>query len=179
MRFAFFESLTHQEAQTLLRRFCEVEREAIMADPALFRQTASEGQLFSLDRLPAIFARCAADLSLVSVPTPPDLPDWILSSLPHKDGFFEFAPSSAATVLRVAYYMGECFVQLPTLSWGIGKENTAIQNQPVVTGFENGLELSPLLVSENIFRRILDGADASIETSKTMDFWVGKIPDAK
>ena len=178
MRFTFFESLTRQEAQAFLRRFCEVEREAITADTNVFRQTAP-GVQFALDRLPAIFERCAKDLSLVPVPTPPDLPDWIASSLPHKDGFFEFDPSSAAVVLRVAFYMGECFVQVSTLSWGIGKRNTAVQNQPVVKGFENGLELSPLLVSENIFRRILDGADASIETSETMDFWVGKTPDAK
>lgn len=92
------------------------------------------------------------------------LPAWITATEDYRRGLFEFAEESKPLVLRTVYYCGECFVRtFDELKWAVGDNATAQRNMPVITGFGNGIELAPILVTENLFRRILTedpGTDA-------------------
>ena len=69
---------------------------------------------------------------------------------------FDFDDPSKIMVLRIAYYMGECFVRnFPDLVWAVGDAYTALKNIPVVSGFRGEQEMPPMLVAENLFARVL------------------------
>jgi hypothetical protein len=53
----------------------------------------------------------------------------------------------------------------------VGDPETAQQNMPVITGFGNQLELSPILVTENLLRRALKGA-APDAIERAVNRWV-------
>lgn len=42
------------------------------------------------------------------------------------------------------------------MRWGVGDRDSAVQNQPVLEGFKSGVQLSPLLVTENLLRRLIE-----------------------
>ena len=73
-------------------------------------------------------------------------------------GLYSFDDFSKVLVLRASYYLGECFVRnYNNLSWNIGLTHTAVVNMPVITGFKKKIELAPILVCENLLRRLVEG----------------------
>jgi hypothetical protein len=84
-------------------------------------------------------------------------------------GLHDFDDPSKIIVLRFAYHMGECFVRnFPDLAWSVGEADTALRNKPVVSGFRGGQEMPPMLVAENLFRRVLSGRAGENMSSKDL-----------
>ena len=57
-----------------------------------------------------------------------------------------------------------------TLAWDMGNPETAEANMPVVSGFRAGVELAPMMVAENIFRRNV-GRDVLTDTRNVVETW--------
>jgi len=175
MNFQFFESLSVAEAEEFLRRFLEVESGKV---EELLRAVRAEGLLadFSLASIYSLFEWVLRRAS--SVPKEPDLslPDWIRNTSSYSQGLFEFDDFTKEAILQCAYYMGESFARAsPILKWGIGNRDFAEQNQPVITGFRQDIEMPPILVTENIFQRVsLRGASPTVVQS-IVDYWSERI----
>jgi len=79
-------------------------------------------------------------------------------------------------VLRIAYYMGECFVRnFPDLVWAVGDADTALKNIPVVSGFRGGQEMPPMLVAENLFARVLLDKAGENAFDVAVQTWVANV----
>lgn len=175
MDFRFFESLTDTEALEFLNRFIAVEEKAVTD---MVRGADQEGIQadFTISSVPSVLKWVAGKLK--TFPRQPDetLPSWITKCESYARGLFDFSEPSKVLVLRAAYYLGDSFVRdSSALSWSVGNCNTAEKNMPVITGFRFNLELAPILVVENLFRRMIadDGSDAAIDLA--MNSWLTKI----
>jgi len=81
-------------------------------------------------------------------------------------------PDSAIWLMRMAYYFGESLVRSSNYcEWGVGAEDTAFENMPVIKGFRNGQEASVVSICKNLVMRVkLDGKP--LETVRTaINFW--------
>ena len=97
-------------------------------------------------------------LETVPLPEDPAVPIWIRETDSYKSNLLDFADASKPIVLRLAYYLGECFVRgFPGCTWTVGDRKTAEKNMPVVAGFGHRIELAPMLVAENSLLRVLSG----------------------
>lgn len=107
------------------------------------------------------------------------LPAWIRECDSYLSGLEEFDEPSKVLVLRASYYLGESFVRYSDkLSWATGNLDTAEQNMPVITGFSDELEMAPMLVTENLFLRILaDGAPYE-DINRAIESWLSDIPNS-
>jgi len=171
MNFEFFENLSIEEANSFLQNFLiEEERE-------LF---SMKGDLAEADISLEFDLKCALALlhwtlnSLITLPEKEDdsLPSWIKSSSSYKNGLFQFDEPSKLLILRSAYYMGECFVRSNSkLRWGVGDVTSAVKHMPVVTGFNNSMEMSPIMILENVFSRILANESTDEAIEKMLDTW--------
>jgi hypothetical protein len=158
--FTFFESLSRDEGDLFLQNFLDEMRKAM---PGFLASASAEGLTtdFSLDSLSPLFAWVSASLTIIPLEADPELPEWIRSSDTYADNLFDFDEPSKITVLRSAYYLGESFTRsYPSLTWAVGRRDTAPQQQPVVSGFQHTMEMPVLLVAENMLRRShSDGPD--------------------
>jgi hypothetical protein len=100
------------------------------------------------------------------------VPEWIRSTPEYERGLFEFDEDSKNLICFVAYYLGECFVRnYSQLRWATGNAEYAEANMPVVTGFKREIELAPMLVLENLFRRITAKPDRISDIEIAIDTW--------
>jgi hypothetical protein len=105
------------------------------------------------------------------------LPPWAVVDEDWCAGAVELADVNRL-VLRGGFYLGESFVRhAPArLRWASGDRDTVLENQPVVVGFAHKLELAPVLVVENLFRRTaLDRQDTDV-IPITISEWVSRVP---
>lgn len=175
MNFGYFESLSRQEAQAYL--------DAFLAESGRgFEQTAatakSNGLIldFSLQSIAPFMFWVAPQLQTVRRMEDESIPLWIRQTKEHSAGLYDFTEEASILVLRVAFYFGESFVRLfPKLEWGTGNEKFAEQNMPVAKGFSNGYELAPILVTENLFRRLIEGGPASAGVQTAVDSWNDRV----
>jgi hypothetical protein len=175
MRFDFFESLSRDEAAAFLERFRTVE--SVHLDD-LLKHCLSEGVYsdFSIDSI-APFMRWIVT-KLKTFPKTPDweLPTWIRYTDSYAKNLFEFDDGSKLLTLRAAYYFGESFVKSHrSLVWTIGNPETAEANMPVVAGFRFGLEMAPILIAENLFRRVIAEPLKLSDIDKAVDYWNQKL----
>ena len=175
MRFDFFESLSPEEAKTFFDRFLEVESARVHE---VLKQCSSEGvpANFGIDSVAPFMRWVAARLK--TVPTAPDtqLPTWIRETDSYAKNLFEFDEVSKILTLRAAYFLGESFVRsFRNLHWTIGNSETAEANMPVIGGFQAGLELAPILITENLLRRVIAEPSKESDIDKAVDYWVGKV----
>ena len=174
MNFAFFESLSVEEAQEHLDGFINTEALAIevMRSAAACASVAMD---FSVASLPAFFRWMLPNIEVVRTPVPETEPDWIREF--HKDGLIEFTEESKYLVLRTAYYLGECFVRTSNqLSWGIGNIDTIEKNMPVITGFRFKMEMAPLMICENVFAGIVGDGKSELVIDTMIARWVSFMP---
>ncbi len=175
MRFDFFENLSHDEAKAFLNRFLEIESAYVKE---VLAHCSSEGipADFGIDSV-APFIRWVAT-RLRTVPTAPDaqLPTWIRETDSYAKNLFEFDEASKILALRAAYFLGESFVRsFRNLHWTIGNSETAEASMPVVAGFQSGLEMAPILIAENLLRRVIAEPSKQSDIDKAVEFWVGKV----
>jgi hypothetical protein len=175
MRFDFFESLSREEAKTFLDRFLEVESSHVNE---VLERCSSEGVRANLgvDSVTPFMRWVATKLK--TVPTAPDkqLPMWIRQTDSYAKNLFELDDVSKVLTLRAAYFLGESFVRsFHNLHWTIGNPETAEANMPVVGGFQSGLEMAPILIAENLLRRVIAEPNKQSDIDKAVDYWVGKV----
>ncbi len=175
MDFAFFESLSVEEAHIFLENYLRVEHQAVEELIAVARADGLNAN-FSIASIAPVL-RWILD-QVKTVPREPDetLPSWIRECDSYLQGLIDFDGPSKILVLRASYYLGESFVRhAEVLSWAIGNRKTALQNMPVVTGFQYKKELPPILIIENLFRKILARGAPYEKIEQSIDVWLSNI----
>ena len=87
------------------------------------------------------------------------LPTWLRETDTYSRGLYDLDDASLGMVMTLSYYLGEAFVRTHGLRWSVGRNDTAEQGQPVVGPFDRGMELAAILVTENLFRAVIEGED--------------------
>ena len=183
MDLQFFDSLAQAEAAEFLNNFLNTERKAI---EEMINGARSEGVHADLTvaSVPGVLKWVVGKLT--TVPRLPDetVPSWIRATDTYSSGLFDFDEPSTVVILRAAYYLGQSFVNYSELlSWNVGDSRiiggakSALQNMPVVTGFTFDLELAPIMVVENLSRRIKRQAAGNEAIDQALNYWLGKVPE--
>ena len=175
MKFDVFEKLSPEEAETFLGQFLQVESVHI---DGLVRQCSAEGVRadFGIDSIAPVMSWVAANLK--TVPTAPDtqLPAWIRRTDSYAINLFELDELSKLLTLRASYYLGESFVRSHrVLRWTIGNRETAEANMPVVAGFQSELEMAPILIAENLLRRVVADPSKQADIDKAIHYWNRRV----
>lgn len=175
VNYQLFESLSESDAEVYLGRFLTAGREAL---GPLTRDAAQRGVNadLSIASLVPVFEWLTGLASAVPLESDPRVPEWIRATPEYARNLFDLDEGSKVLALRGAFYLGEAFrVSHPGLSWAVGRAETAPQGQPVVTGFKFAMEMPVLLVSENLFARVLAGEPAGPVVSAVIAAWNAKI----
>ena len=174
MDYAFFESLSIEEAQQFLSRFLETEGRAAR-DLVLSARQAGLSADFQLGSLVPMLSWIVGEIRTIPVEPDNSLPEWIRGSDSYIHNLFDFDDLSKVLVLRGAYYLGETFIRsCQGLSWTIGNSETAFGNMPVVHGFLGGLEMAPMVILENTFGRILSGRGSKADLEEMVSYWASR-----
>jgi hypothetical protein len=74
-------------------------------------------------------------------------------------------------------FIGEAFVRAhPALAWAVGRNDTAPQGQPAVTGFRHAMEMPVLLVAENLIAGSVSGDHPEGHIATAVAQWVSSVP---
>jgi hypothetical protein len=171
MDFEFFEKLSKRKAHAFLQRFLKVESSNIKQTLAWCVADGIKTDYSTKSISP--FMRWILK-RLVTVPLKPDpaVPRWIRNTDSYAKSLFEFDESSRILTMQAAYYLGESFVKNHnTLRWDTGDIKTAEGNTPVVVGFQHGLELGPILVADNLLRRVAAEPQKAADFEKAVEYW--------
>lgn len=175
MNFAFFENLSPDEAEQYKTRFLELGRAALPALVADARLAGVNADL-SIESVAPVLEWMAGLASTVAREPDPSLPVWIRMSDNYEKNLFDFDERSKVLILRAAYYLGESFVRSqPRLTWAVGRVDTAPQGQPVVAGFAYSMELAVLLVTENLFARLVTDGPSVAGVAQAVETWASKV----
>lgn len=168
-------SLDPNEARSLLEGFLETE--ACVSEQMLIAARREGLEVdFSVESLRSLMRWAVRQLKTIPQLPDPSLPTWITKIEDYQRDLFDFDEPSKVVVLRIAYYMGECFVRnFADLLWSIGDADTALKNIPVVSGSRGGLEMPPMLVAENLFRRMLKGDTDGNAIDVAFRRWVADV----
>jgi hypothetical protein len=178
MDFAFFDSISSDEGAAFLAAFLRAESSAVTQMIESAREDGVSAD-FSIETLPSVMRWVLNQVKTFPKPADESLPAWIRTTDSYKRGLFELSEESKPLVLRIAYYFGECLVRtFDGLRWSVGDDETAERNMPVVTGFGNDIELAPILVTENLFRRILSGEAGGDAIERAIEGWCAYVGSA-
>jgi hypothetical protein len=175
MDFEFFESLSQEKAKKFLENFLNVEKEKVSE---MINDAQKEGIIadFSITSISIVFKWLVKKLKIIPHTPDTELPEWIRKCDSYIQNLFDFDETSSIIVLRAAYYLGESFVRnYPKLHWTTGDRNYAEQNMPVIAGFKKGIEMAPILISENIFRSIHSKLDNEDCIDVAVNGWVSFV----
>ena len=163
MNFAFFTELTRDEAYSFLSRYRQ-EGERELARLAIELESRGGTVDYSTASIRDAFGSVAGQLSTIPTPPDPSLPSWILESETYQVSRYRFAESSYDSVVALSIYFAEVLLREAQgrLHWEIGSPEVAVQNQPCLGGFRNGVQMAPLLVTENLLRRIVETPDPAV-----------------
>jgi len=151
MRFDLFENMESEEAEDILREFCD-RGNLYLSD------LGTNGELdYSLERFPKLMESVAIRLSTTPKEEDLSVPEFIRNTEDYKAGLYDFTTESKRLMIGCAYYLGECFIRTySNLRWATGNPEYATGKMPVVVGFHNDKELPTLLVMENLFSRRIE-----------------------
>lgn len=171
MRFDLFENMSSDETTALLTKFLSDEPENLqrLCEAASVAGVCCD---FSTVSIPDFVKYVMQNLTTRRTAPEENVPEWIRASEDYQKGLYEFDERSCDLLATAAFYVGEAFCRSFTgLSWGTGDVETAFGNMPVVQGFEGGREFPPMLVLENLIRRIIEepGCDSAIHVA--VDSW--------
>ena len=150
MDYAFFENLTHHEAQEYLTRYLDVEARETGRMLAVARADGVEAN-YSIGSLTDFFRWLRPKINVLKSEPDAEVPTWLRTSMEaNHGGFLDFDEQTRVVALRASYYLGESFARLSGFEWSTGRPDRAEANQPVVRGFRTGADLPPLVVAENV-----------------------------
>ncbi len=173
--FAMFQKMSKGDAAGFLQKFLELGRGNCALMVAAAKVDGVDGN-FSPESVPALLAWASVRLCSTAREEDPAEPDWVRKSASYKSGLYDFDPASVGTVLSCAYYLGESFVRAHSgLVWSTGLKDTIEVNMPVVSGFSKSIELAPIMVADNLLRRIHQGADRAI-LAEAVQTWLRLVP---
>jgi hypothetical protein len=181
MDFAFFEKLSEEGARAFLENYRKVGAKHL---PDLEQLVARHGAAldFSVDSIRAAFEVVARQVDTVPTALDESLPAWMKNSESFRAGLYEFSDDSRLLVLRLSYYLAETLIRASgeALRWGVGGPDTAVQHQPVVEGFRGVVQMSPLLVTENLLRRLIEEPDprTADDVDRAVATWQGLVNGA-
>lgn len=171
MDFNYFEKLTKPESDQYLIDFLNVTKEGLISMIQQFEKDKINVD-FSMESITPVLLWVVKNTSLLKEKEDQSLPEWIKQSNSYKNSLYSFDEQSKIYILRASYYFGECFVKINSkLSWATGDIKSLQANMPVVKGFKKNIELPPILVTENLIRKILEGHDQSVIT-KAIEYWM-------
>jgi hypothetical protein len=175
--FAAFERMTAAEAEEFLGHFRDIEADRM---PSLVAEAREAGLTadFTVDSVAPLLLWLQRRTERVPIAADESLPEWLRTDESYIRSLFDLTSESKTLVLRGAYYLGQSFVQEwpHQLRWATGDTETALMNQPVVAGFQHELELSPLLVVENLFHRLHSRPESEGDIVKAVDKWRSFVP---
>ncbi len=177
MNFELFESLSEEEAESLLAGFLETGQKRIEVTAS---QLGKDGVAvdFAVDSVHPMFEWVLDRLTAVPEDVDESLPVWIRASDSYKRGLFSFDDSSKDLMLAAAYYMGEAFNRYSErLAWSIGSDETMVMNMPVIAGFMHNKQMAPIMVAENLFRRVIGHEAPTSDFQRAVDTWMGFVPE--
>jgi hypothetical protein len=176
MDFAFLESLTKKEAETFLENYINVESKAVTTMVAEAEKDGINAD-FSIKTASYVLNWMLEKIKTVTKEIDSSLPAWIRECDSYASGLVDFDEPSKVIILRASYYLGECFIRYSDrLSWATGNPDTAEQNMPVITGFMGRVEMAPMLVTENLFLRILIDGAPNEDIDRAIESWLSDIP---
>lgn len=175
MKFEFFDSMTSAEADNFLQEYVSTERQALEEVRRHVERSGVSVDM-TLDSIEPVFGWIAARLRTLARDPDPSLPWWIRETESYQGGLLEFDEASNVLIMSASFYYGETFVHYsPTLSWGVGRGDTALKNMPVVDGFSHRLQLPPILIAENLFIDILSGSKGLEAVGQTVATWRERV----
>lgn len=167
-----FEAMTEEKAKDYLNEFLAFGRSKgmrILEENLHFTKNLD----FRIETLPDILR--ALIPSLVSVPRDSDLtlPAFIRNTEDYQKGLFDFDKKSNSLILAAAFYLGETFItQFSHLYWDTGNSDFREGNMPVVRPFANDIEMAPILIVENLYRRIVIENSRREDVDKAIKLWI-------
>ena len=172
MDYEFFENLSDQCSKEFLDQFLTLGRQNVDLTLA---QATQEGVLcdYSISSLAPILKWASQHVSTETRPPDESLPEWVRGTESYVRSLFDFDEQSSIIILRLSYYWGETFVKnFKHLQWSVGDLETVQQNMPVVVGFRNDMELAPILVVENLVRRIVENPTQANSVDIAVQTWL-------
>ena len=149
MRYDLFEAMSVDEASNVLDEF-------VHRGPEILKTEQIKYDKVSLSELPEELLKIGLRLTTIPLASDPSVPEFVRNTDDYKQGLFEFTEDSKRLIIGAAYMLGDCFVrEFSKLTWGTGNPKYATGRMPVITGFATGEELAPLLVANNLFRRLV------------------------
>ena len=176
MKFSYFEALDKRGAKEYFEHFLLEAKEGFLSIvPDL--EFVGINVDYSIDSIVPVFIWVKSQMVTLSEKSDENLPKFITESEIYIKGLYSFDEMSKILILRVSYYFAECFARsYKQLSWSIGDKKTAVQNQPVITGFKFKMELAPLLVCENLISGLVEG-EGEERIKRTINAWSKDIPN--
>ena len=179
MRFDLFENMTPEEAKAILDKFLS-EQPAYCESLCVQASEAGVSCDLSVESIPEFIRFVMGIVTTRQIQPDENVPEWIRSTDDYQNSLYEFDEHSGDLIVTAAYYVGECFRKsFTSLNWGVGDVETAFGNMPVVQGFEDNRELPPMVVLENLIRRIIEapGKDGDIENM--VKRWASMVEESR
>ena len=175
MKVDLFQSMTSDEATDYLGEFLAFgQNRGLRLIEENLRFTTDLD--FNIDSLAGILISLVPLLETVPRSPEPVVPEFIRNSEVYKNGLFEFDEHSNNLLLAAAYYLGETFVRaFPQLKWGTGDTDYREGNMPVVEGFKFSKQLAPILVVENLFRRVVGESGTAESITMAIGAWTSNV----
>jgi len=177
MDFAAFERMTAAEAEEFLGHYLEIESDRMPSLVAAAREAGLVAD-FTVDSVAPLLLWLQRGSERVPIAPDDSLPEWLRTDESYTRSLFDLTSESKTLVLRGSFYLGQSFVQEwpDQLRWATGDTETALMNQPVVAGFQHELELSPMLVVENLFHRLHSKPESEGDIAKAVEKWRSFVP---
>jgi hypothetical protein len=174
MKLENFDTFDEGEAAEYLRSFLGAECRALDSmRPAAER--AGVAIDYAVASLPTVIKWILSGVQIIRVPLPDSEPEWIRQM--DGQGLVELSENSKSLILRAAYYMGETFVRShPGLHWSTGNPEYIEKHMPVVAGFESGCEMAPIMIVENLAKRIHGNNAPPGDIDRAVLEWEKDIP---
>lgn len=178
MDFDFFDQMSSTEAQTFLKNFLHQERVGFLSMEPELHDDGIDTR-FHVDNVEAVLLWIFGRLKTIAREPDASLPSWISHTPSYLRGLREFDDASKILVMRAAYFVGEAFIEsFLGLSWEIGDAQSAVKNMPVVAGFKSSMEMSPIMVLENTYKRVIADGASTEDIPKMIRTWKGYLPVA-
>lgn len=181
MDFAFFEQLTDEEAWSFLEKYRATGEDGFDDLGKAVVEAGGDRLDFSLASVRPAFEAVARGVATVPAELDESLPDWIKDSETYRSGLYDFSDDARVLIVLLSFYFAEVLVRTSSgaLKWSVGDQDTAVQSQPVIEGFKNSLQMSPLLVTENLLRRLIEEPDPAVggEVDRAISTWQGFVDD--
>lgn len=175
MKFHLFKAMTKEEAEEYLEGFLAFGRNKgmrILKGNLHFTTDLD----FRIESLPDILKTLIPKLKTIPREADLNVPEFIRNTEDYQKGLFDFDEQSNYVVLAAAYYLGETFVRnFSQLKWTTGNVDYIQANNPVVTGFKFKKELSPILITENMFSGVISNLRDEKSIDTVIEGWSTKF----